>query len=82
MPTEDEQFEAYRKVVKGMDGRPVTIRTFDLGADKSLHPDEVSSDRVHTNPALGLRAIRYSLKVPKLFETQVAAILRALEALG
>jgi phosphoenolpyruvate-protein phosphotransferase (PTS system enzyme I) len=77
MPTEDEQFEAYRKVVKGMDGRPVTIRTFDLGADKSLHPDEVSADRVHTNPALGLRAIRLSLAEPRMFQTQLRAMLRA-----
>jgi phosphotransferase system enzyme I (PtsI) len=77
MPTEDEQFEAYRKVVKGMEGRPVTIRTFDLGADKSLHPDEVSLDRVHTNPALGLRAIRLSLAEPRMFQTQLRAMLRA-----
>ena len=73
MPTEDEQYEAYRKVVKGMEGRPVTIRTFDLGADKSLD----AMDRVQTNPALGLRAIRLQLAEPKMFRTQLRAILRA-----
>jgi phosphotransferase system enzyme I (PtsI) len=73
MPTEDEQFEAYRKVIKGMDGRPVTIRTFDLGADKTLDPAE----RTQTNPALGLRAIRLSLAEPKMFQKQLRALLRA-----
>nr|MBP7489322.1 phosphoenolpyruvate--protein phosphotransferase [Azospira sp.] len=73
MPTEDEQFEAYRKVVKGMEGKPVTIRTFDLGADKALD----AMDRVKTNPALGLRAIRLQLAEPKMFRTQLRAILRA-----
>jgi len=73
MPTEDEQFEAYRKVVKGMEGRPVTIRTFDLGADKALD----AMDRVKTNPALGLRAIRLQLAEPKMFRIQLRAILRA-----
>jgi phosphotransferase system enzyme I (PtsI) len=77
MPSEDEQFESYRKVVKGMEGRPVTIRTFDLGADKDLHPEDVVGDRVHTNPALGLRAIRVSLAEPKMFQNQLRAILRA-----
>jgi len=77
MPTEDEQFEAYRTVVKGMGGRPVTIRTFDLGYDKDLHPEKVQGDRQQSNPALGLRAIRLSLAEPKMFQTQVRAILRA-----
>ncbi|MCB1967421.1 MAG: phosphoenolpyruvate--protein phosphotransferase, partial [Candidatus Accumulibacter sp.] len=81
MPTEDEQFEAYRTVVKGMAGRPVTIRTFDLGYDKDLHPEKVVGDRLQSNPALGLRAIRLSLREPQLLETQLAAILRA-AALG
>ncbi len=72
MPDEDEQFEAYRKVVKGMAGRPVTIRTFDLGGDKAI--DE---NRTQTNPALGRRAIRLSLAEPKMFQTQLRAILRA-----
>ena len=73
MPTEDEQFEAYRKVAKGMEGKPVTIRTFDLGADKSLE----DTDRMKTNPALGLRAIRLQLTEPKMLRTQLRAILRA-----
>ena len=73
MPTEDEQFEAYRKVIKGMDGRPVTIRTFDLGADKNLDAGE----RTQTNPALGRRAIRLSLAEPKMFQTQLRAMLKA-----
>ena len=77
LPSEDEQFEAYRKVVKGMDGRPVVIRTFDLGADKDLNPEGTLGDRVKTNPALGMRAIRVSLAEPKMFRTQLRAILRA-----
>ena len=77
LPSEDEQFEAYRKVVKGMDGRPVVIRTFDLGADKDLNPEGTLGDRVKTNPALGMRAIRVSLAEPKMFLTQLRAILRA-----
>jgi phosphotransferase system enzyme I (PtsI) len=73
MPSEDEQFEQYRKAVVAMKGRPVTIRTLDIGADKPLDPTE------HTalNPALGLRAIRYCLSEPQLFLTQLRAILRA-----
>ncbi|WP_153147069.1 phosphoenolpyruvate--protein phosphotransferase [Dechloromonas sp. H13] len=77
MPDEQEQYEAYRKVVKGMAGRPVTIRTFDLGNDKDLRPDGMSGDRVKTNPALGRRAIRLSLAEPRMFQTQLRAILRA-----
>ena len=73
IPSEDEQFEQYRKTVLAMKGRPVTIRTLDIGADKPLDPTE------HTalNPALGLRAIRYCLAEPQLFLTQLRAILRA-----
>jgi phosphotransferase system enzyme I (PtsI) len=73
IPSEDEQFEQYRKAVIAMKGRPVTIRTLDVGADKPLDPTE------HTalNPALGLRAIRYCLAEPQLFLTQLRAILRA-----
>ncbi len=74
LPTEDEQFEAYRTVVQGMAGRPVTIRTFDLGADKRMPG---LGDRPSENPALGLRAIRLCLAEPKLFMTQLRAILRA-----
>jgi len=77
MPTEEEQFEAYSAVVKGMGGRPVTIRTFDLGYDKDLHPEKVLGERLQSNPALGLRAIRLSLAEPKMFQTQLRAILRA-----
>ena len=77
MPDENEQFEAYKKVVKGMAGRPVTIRTFDLGADKDLRPEGTLGDRVKTNPALGRRAIRLSLAEPRMFQTQLRAILRA-----
>jgi phosphotransferase system enzyme I (PtsI) len=72
-PSEDEQFEQYRRAVLSMKGRPVTIRTLDVGADKPLDQTE------HTalNPALGLRAIRYCLAEPQLFLTQLRAILRA-----
>ena len=77
MPDEHEQYEAYKKVVKGMGGRPVTIRTFDLGNDKDIHPGEMCADRVKTNPALGRRAIRLSLAEPRMFQTQLRAILRA-----
>jgi len=72
LPDEDEQFEAYRKVAVDMDGMPVTIRTYDLGADKD-HDQE----RVITNPALGLRAIRLCLTEPQRFVTQLRALLRA-----
>jgi phosphoenolpyruvate-protein phosphotransferase (PTS system enzyme I) len=74
LPTEDEQFEAYKTVAQGMKGRPVTIRTFDLGADKRMVG---LGDRESENPALGLRAIRLCLAEPKLFMTQLRAILRA-----
>ncbi|MBI1395380.1 MAG: phosphoenolpyruvate--protein phosphotransferase [Betaproteobacteria bacterium] len=73
LPSEDEQFEAYRKVVMEMGRLPVTIRTFDLGADKEI---EVAS-RVAPNPALGLRAIRLCLAEPQMFRRQLRAILRA-----
>ena len=77
MPDEREQYEAYKKVVKGMGGRPVTIRTFDLGNDKDVHSDGMAAERVKTNPALGRRAIRLSLAEPRMFQTQLRAILRA-----
>ncbi|MFN0314509.1 MAG: phosphoenolpyruvate--protein phosphotransferase [Burkholderiales bacterium] len=73
LPGEDEQFEAYRKVASEMEGRPVTIRTLDLGADKTLK----NAERVAPNPALGLRAIRFCLAEPQMFHTQLRAILRA-----
>ena len=72
IPSEDEQFEAYRKVVKGMAGKPVVIRTYDLGADKAL-----DQARSAINPALGLRGIRLSLSEPAMFGVQLRAILRA-----
>ncbi|MGA0794761.1 MAG: phosphoenolpyruvate--protein phosphotransferase [Quisquiliibacterium sp.] len=73
-PGEDEQYEAYRKAVKAMRGRPVTIRSLDLGADKVMQSTDLSTI---TNPALGQRAIRYCLAQPELFLTQLRAILRA-----
>ena len=73
LPGEDEQYEAYRRVVTAMDGLPVTIRTFDLGADKALRGEAATS----TNPALGLRAIRLCLAEPLMFLGQLRAILRA-----
>jgi phosphotransferase system enzyme I (PtsI) len=76
LPSEDEQFEAYRAVASGMKGNPVTIRTFDLGADK--HKEGLDGlARVAPNPALGLRAVRFCLAEPRLFLTQLRAILRA-----
>ena len=73
LPGEDEQFEAYRKVAAAMGTQPVTIRTLDVGADKSLD----GAKDMGVNPALGLRAIRYCLAEPQLFLTQLRAILRA-----
>ncbi len=73
LPTEDEQFEAYKTVIEAMDGKPVTIRTLDLGADKQAPWGHTVAD----NPALGLRAIRLCLAEPGLFQTQLRAILRA-----
>lgn len=79
LPDEDEQFESYRTVVQAMKGMPVTIRTVDIGADKPL--DRMSAQelrREHAlNPALGLRAIRWSLSEPAMFRQQVRAMLRA-----
>ena len=73
LPTEDEQFESYRKAVVAMKGRPVTIRTLDIGADKPLDMAEQTA----LNPALGLRAIRFCLAEPQMFLMQLRAILRA-----
>ena len=77
-PTEEEQYEAYGRVVQAMDGRPVTIRTLDLGADK-VDPDRAAD--AEKNPFLGLRSIRLSLRSLPRFRTQLRAILRA-SALG
>ena len=73
LPDEDAQFEAYRSVVQAMKGKPVTLRTLDIGADKALR----GAERSEANPALGLRAIRYCLAEPRMFVTQLRAILRA-----
>ena len=80
LPSEEEQFEAYRTTVVAMKGRPVTIRTLDVGADKPLNENDPGAGMGavgETNPALGLRAIRYCLAEPQLFLTQLRAILRA-----
>ena len=73
LPTEEEQFASYKQAVVAMKGRPVTIRTLDVGADKPLD----TSEQTALNPALGRRAIRYCLAEPQLFLTQLRAILRA-----
>jgi len=79
LPGEEEQFQAYKAAVAAMQGLPVTIRTVDVGADKPL--DQMSAQELrheHTlNPALGLRAIRWSLSEPDMFSQQLRAILRA-----
>jgi phosphotransferase system enzyme I (PtsI) len=79
LPSEDEQFEAYRAVVDSMKGLPVTIRTVDIGMDKPLDRMTVHELRHEhaLNPALGLRAIRWSLAEPGMFRQQLRAILRA-----
>ena len=74
LPDEEEQYAAYRQAVEGMQGLPVTIRTVDVGADKPL--DKNYKD-AQLNPALGLRAIRWSLADPAMFRVQLRAILRA-----
>lgn len=73
LPDEDEQFEAYRKAAEAMNGLPVTIRTYDLGADKQTEDGVQHS----VNPALGLRAIRLCLTEPQRFMSQLRALLRA-----
>jgi phosphotransferase system enzyme I (PtsI) len=76
LPGEEEQYEAYATLVRGMDGKPVTLRTLDLGGEKiarSLSDHVAEAD----NPALGLRAIRLSLKHRRLLDAQLAAMLRA-----
>ena len=86
LPSEDEQYEAYATVARAMKGKPVVIRTLDIGADKVLTASARDSlgmgrgaPRPESNPALGLRAIRYCLAYPELFLTQLRAILRASE---
>ncbi|WP_429948153.1 phosphoenolpyruvate--protein phosphotransferase [Comamonas sediminis] len=75
VPDEEEQYRAYREALEGMQGMPVTIRTLDVGADKPL--DKAQPKDYYLNPALGLRAIRFSLADPDMFRTQLRAILRA-----
>ncbi len=75
LPSEDEQFEAYRQVAQAMQGRPVVLRTLDVGADKALNGGDGS--HIMPNPAMGLRAIRFCLAEPQMFLTQLRAILRA-----
>ena len=77
LPDEEEQYQAYRRAVEGMQGLPVTIRTVDVGADKPLDRSPVRAGEDHLNPALGLRAIRWSLSEPAMFLAQLRAILRA-----
>lgn len=77
LPDEEEQYAAYTEVVVAMKGMPVTIRTIDIGADKPLDPSHGQEYGVHTNPALGLRAIRWCLAEPAMFLTQLRALLRA-----
>ncbi|MFT6590366.1 MAG: phosphotransferase system enzyme I (PtsI) [Rhodoferax sp.] len=76
LPNEEDQYRAYRRAIEGMQGLPVTIRTVDIGADKPLDKSQ-PVDGAHLNPALGLRAIRWSLADPAMFLTQLRAILRA-----
>jgi phosphotransferase system enzyme I (PtsI) len=79
LPGEDEQFEAYREAVLAMQGLPVTIRTVDIGADKPIDRMSAQEQRHEygLNPALGLRAIRWSMSEPGMFRQQLRAILRA-----
>jgi len=74
-PSEEEQFTIYRRVVEGFGGKPVTIRTLDIGADK--YPAYVRRGSAEQNPFLGWRSIRVSLEMPEIFKTQLRAILRA-----
>ncbi|TMJ51344.1 MAG: phosphoenolpyruvate--protein phosphotransferase [Alphaproteobacteria bacterium] len=76
LPSEDEQYAIFSALVRGMEGRPVTVRTFDLGGEKIARPlsEHIAEP---ANPALGLRAIRLSLRHPRLLDPQLAAMLRA-----
>lgn len=74
LPSEDKQFEAYKKVAQTMDGKAVIIRTMDIGGDKELKCLDLPEEM---NPFLGYRAIRISLTKPDIFKTQLRALLRA-----
>jgi phosphotransferase system enzyme I (PtsI) len=73
LPSEEEQYQAYRRVLESVGKRPVTIRTFDLGGDKLPAGMRIPAE----NPVLGLRAIRYCLRYPEMFRIQLRALLRA-----
>ena len=79
LPDEEEQYDAYRRAVEAMKGLPVVIRTVDIGADKPLEGLTASELRHESvlNPALGLRAIRWSLSEPSMFRRQLRALYRA-----
>src|SRR5205823_4274130 len=77
LPSEDEQYEFFASLVRGMEGRPVTLRTLDVGGDKLPEALAHHAAADSANPALGLRAIRLSLKERRLLDTQLAAMLRA-----
>jgi phosphotransferase system enzyme I (PtsP) len=74
-PSEEEQFSLYKRVIEGMAGKPVTIRTLDIGADK--YPTYMRNAATEPNPFLGWRSIRISLEVEEIFKTQLRAVLRA-----
>ena len=74
LPSEQEQYEQYKKILQAMDGKPVIIRTIDIGADKNIDSIKLPKE---DNPALGMRAIRVSLAEPDIFRTQIRALLRA-----
>ena len=75
-PSEEEQYKAYKEIVKKMKLSPVVFRTLDIGADKEI-PENIKTGSVARNPALGLRGIRYSLNYKPVFVNQIKAILRA-----
>ena len=74
LPTEEEQFEAYKYVLEKMGDKPVTVRTIDIGGDKKLPYLPLPEEK---NPFLGLRAVRFALQEPHIFRTQIRALLRA-----
>tara|TARA_B100000900_G_scaffold278358_1_gene238035 strand:+ start:1 stop:1719 length:1719 start_codon:yes stop_codon:yes gene_type:complete len=76
LPTEEEQFFAYKKVFKKMKNKPVTLRTLDIGSDKEVS-ENIKVGEIAKNPALGLRGIRYSISEKNIFKTQIRAMLRA-----
>jgi multiphosphoryl transfer protein len=73
MPSEDEQYEAYSRIAAALEGRPLVLRTLDVGADKPL---PYLPERAEANPFLGVRGIRLQLERPELLETQLRAVLR------